>query len=153
MVKLLSLVYRKKGVSDEEFYRYWRDKHGPLVAGLIPFARRYVQNHPEAFPGFTYDADGIVEMWFDSVEDVQRYLQWRASVEAYELKEDEDKFLDFKKTRRYLVHEHEFKTTGRQWSAAANLPDGRSPLECGDVSPLSRHLRNMTRQTLTERVI
>jgi len=124
MVKMISLVYRKKGLSDDEFYRYWRETHGPMVARLIPFARRYVQNHPEAFPGLTYDADGIVEMWFDSVEDVQRYLDWRASPEAYDLKEDEDRFQDYKKTRRFVVREHEFETTGRQWNPGANLPDG-----------------------------
>lgn len=124
MVKLLSLVYRKKGLSDEEFYRYWRETHGPLVARLIPFATRYVQNHPEAFPDLVYDADGIVEMWFNSLEDLRRYLEWRSSGEAYELKEGEDRFMDFKKTRRYVVHEHEFETTGRVWNPAANLPDG-----------------------------
>ena len=124
MVKLLSLVYRKKGISDDEFYRYWSETHGPMVARLIPLANRYVQNHPEALPGLTYDADGIVEMWFDSVDDIQRYLEWRTSGEAYELKEDEDRFMDFKKTRRYVVHEHEFETTGRSWNPAANLPDG-----------------------------
>ena len=124
MVRLISLVYRKKGLSDDEFYRYWSGPHGRLVASVIPFARRYVQNHPEAFPGMTYDADGIIEMWFDSLEDVQKYLNWRNSGEAYDLKEDEDTFLDFKKTRRYVVHEHEFQTTGRQWNPAANLPEG-----------------------------
>ncbi len=126
MVKLISLVYRKKGLSDSEFYGYWREKHGPLVASLIPFARRYVQNHPIEWTGLTYDADGIVEMWFDDDDQLGSYLEWRTTVEATELKEDEDRFQDFKKTRRFVVREFEFQTTGRHWTAGTGLPEGAS---------------------------
>lgn len=124
MVKLISLVFRKKGLSDSEFYGYWKDKHGPLVSGLAPFLRRYVQNHPLDWPGLNSDADGIVEMWFDTEDDAQKYLQWRDTAEAYELREDEDRFQDFKKTRRFVVVEHQFETAGRPWSPAAGLPEG-----------------------------
>jgi uncharacterized protein (TIGR02118 family) len=124
MVKLIALVYRKKGISDADFYTYWREKHGPLVARSIPFARRYVQNHPLQWPGLTYDADGIVEMWFETEEHVRTYLEWRNTAEAAELKEDEDRFQDFKKTRRFIVHEYQFETSGRAWYAGSNLPDG-----------------------------
>jgi uncharacterized protein (TIGR02118 family) len=124
MVKLISLVYRKKGVSDEYFYTYWRNTHGPLVARTIPFAKRYVQNHPLQWSGLTYDADGIVEMWFETEDHVRMYLEWRNTAEAAELKDDEDHFQDFKKTRRFIVSEHQFETTGRLWNAGASLPDG-----------------------------
>ncbi len=124
MVKLISLVYRRKGKSDEEFYSYWRTVHGPLVARLIPFARRYVQNHPMQWPGLTYDADGIVEIWFDEEDHIRKYLEWRGTAEATEMKEDEDRFQDFKKTRRFVVHEYQWETTGRAWYAGAGLPDG-----------------------------
>jgi len=124
MVKLISLVYRKRGVSDADFYGYWRDTHGPLVARTIPFAKRYVQNHPLQWPGFTYDADGIVEMWFDTEDHVRAYLEWRNTAGARDLKEDEDRFQDFRKTRRFVVREHQFETTGRPWNAGASLPDG-----------------------------
>ena len=123
MVKLISLVYRKKGLSDEEFYSYWRERHGPLVASKIPFARNYVQNHPIQWPGLMYDADGIVEMWFETEDELRRYLEWRDTAEASELREDEDRFQDFKKTRRFVVHEYQFETSGRQWNPAAGLPD------------------------------
>ncbi len=124
MVKLISLVYRKKGVSDEQFYSYWRDTHGPLVARLIPFATSYVQNHPLQWPGLTYDADGIVEMWFETENDLGGYLEWRNTADASEMKADEDRFQDFKKTRRFVVQELRFETTGRSWNAGAGLPDG-----------------------------
>ncbi len=124
MVKLISLVYRKKGLSNSEFYGYWKDKHGPLVSRTAPFLRRYVQNHPLEWPGLNTDADGIVEMWFDTEGDAQRYLQWRETAEAYELREDEDRFQDYKRTRRFVVVEHQFETVGRAWSPGAALPEG-----------------------------
>jgi len=91
---------------------------------LVTFATGYVQNHPMQWPGLTYDADGIVEMWFESENDLRRYFEWRGTAEAAELKEDEDRFQDFKKTRRFVVHEYQFETTRRQWNAGAGLPDG-----------------------------
>jgi uncharacterized protein (TIGR02118 family) len=124
MIKLISLVYRKKGMSIEDFLRYWRESHGPLVAQSIPFARRYVQNHPLDWPGLSYDADGIVEMWFETEEHARRYLEWRDTAEARDLKEDEDRFQDFRKTRRFMVQEYQFETVGRPWSPGAGLPDG-----------------------------
>ena len=124
MVKLISLVYRKKGTSDDDFYTHWREIHGPLVARLIPFATRYIQNHPLQWPGLTYDADGIVEMWFETADHVRRYLEWRDTAEATELKEDEDRFQDSRRTRRFVVQELQFETTGRPWYAGTGLPDG-----------------------------
>jgi uncharacterized protein (TIGR02118 family) len=124
MIKLISLVYRKKGLSDSDFYSYWKDKHGPLVSRIAPSLRRYVQNHPLDWPGLCDDADGIVEMWFDTVQDARSYLEWRDTAEAYELREDEDRFQDFRRTRRFAVVEHEFETVGRPWSPGASLPEG-----------------------------
>lgn len=124
MIKLVSLVYRKKGLSNLEFLSYWKDKHGPLVARMAPFLRRYVQNHPLDWPGLSYDADGIIEMWFDTEDDARRYLEWRNTAEAYELREDEDRFQDFKKTRRFVVVEHTFEPVGRPWVSGSALPDG-----------------------------
>ncbi len=123
MVKLVSLLYRKRGITNEQFYSYWREKHGPLVARVIPFARRYVQNHPLEWPGLTHEADGIVELWFDTEEHVRKYLQWRDTAEGRELKDDEDRFQDFKRTRRFVVYEYQFETTGWHWNPGASLPD------------------------------
>ncbi len=123
MVKLISLVYRKRGITDEHFYSYWRETHGPLVARVIPFAIRYVQNHPVEWPGLTYEADGIVELWFETEEHVRKYLEWRGTAEGRALKEDEDRFQDFKRTRRFVVYEYQFETTGRHWNPGASLPD------------------------------
>lgn len=32
--RVSSLLVKKNGMTDEEFFTYWRDVHGPLFAGL-----------------------------------------------------------------------------------------------------------------------
>ena len=81
MVKVSVLIRRKQGMSPAEFHRYWKDKHGPLALGVNDFMchfRRYVQCHQmaeEALQGMSRAVsqyDGIVELWADSIEEVER---------------------------------------------------------------------------------
>jgi uncharacterized protein (TIGR02118 family) len=51
MIKVISLVYRKKGISNKQFLSYWLDKHGPLAVEHIPGVLHYTQNHPVIGPG------------------------------------------------------------------------------------------------------
>src|SRR4051795_527039 len=44
MIKVLSLLTRKDGISHEQFVRHWYDIHGPLALA-VPGIRRYVQSH------------------------------------------------------------------------------------------------------------
>ena len=45
MVKYIALIKRKKGLSREEFVRYWKEVHAPLACKLVPGLRKYVQNY------------------------------------------------------------------------------------------------------------
>ncbi len=47
MVKLIYCITRKPGMSVDEFQRYWRETHGPLVRrhATTLRIRRYVQTH------------------------------------------------------------------------------------------------------------
>ncbi len=112
MIKVIALVYRKKGISNKQFLSYWLDKHGPLAVEHIPGVLHYTQNHPIASPGFEDDADGIVEMWFEDMDAYEDYMEWRNSGEAQVMRESEDKFLDEARTHRYVVDEHVFKKVG-----------------------------------------
>ena len=77
MVKLICFVRRKPGMEAEEFHRYWREEHGPLVASTKSggHALRYEQNHRVRDhwdqPGY----DGVTEQWFHSVDDFFASLQ------------------------------------------------------------------------------
>ncbi len=80
MVKLMACLKRKQGMSAEEFHRYWRDVHGPLVKSVPEFmryVRKYVQSHTisDSVPGVATAPspyDGVAELWFDSLEDVAK---------------------------------------------------------------------------------
>ncbi len=70
MIKVLSLLTRKPGLSHEEFVRHWREIHGPLAHG-VPGVRRYVQSHIAGtrtradIPEVEVEIDGIAELWYD----------------------------------------------------------------------------------------
>ena len=44
MIKVLSLLTRKPGLTHEQFVKHWLEIHGPL-AHAVPGVRRYVQSH------------------------------------------------------------------------------------------------------------
>jgi uncharacterized protein (TIGR02118 family) len=100
MVKFVVAVRRKPGMSAEEFHRYWRENHGPLVRSVPEFmrhVRRYVQSHTLAdaasgFPAGGGSFDGYAELWFDDVESVRRAFQEPRYLEV--IRPDEPKFAD-----------------------------------------------------------
>jgi uncharacterized protein (TIGR02118 family) len=94
MVKFFFILRRKPGLSAEEFHRYWKNVHGPIVSRL-PGLVRYVQHHVEsvARPEYAQDdapIDGIVETWWESPEALQRV---RGSPELQAVVEDEPNFM------------------------------------------------------------
>lgn len=74
LLKRISFIKRKAGMSREAFSRYWKDVHGPL-AGKLPGLRRYVQCHAvPAADGSETTYDGAAELWFDSLADLHYAL-------------------------------------------------------------------------------
>ncbi len=77
MIKRISLLKRKGGLTHEEFVRHWLDVHGPL-ARKVPGIRRYVQSHILSesvradIAAVDVEIDGIAELWYDSVEAMER---------------------------------------------------------------------------------
>ncbi len=78
MTKIVVVLYRKEGMSRQEFRTYWRDVHGAIGARM-PGVRHYVQNHALA-DGAPFD--GIAEMWFDSPADMQTAFTSEAAQDA-----------------------------------------------------------------------
>ncbi|HEY9281187.1 MAG TPA: EthD family reductase [Eoetvoesiella sp.] len=74
MVKRISLLTRKEGMSKEEFLKHWND-HLP-ISHDVPGLRRYVLSHIMSEPQRLDvpvqwelgQVDGIAETWFDSQE-------------------------------------------------------------------------------------
>jgi len=77
VVKSLSLLTRKAGMTHEQFMKHWVEVHAPL-AHAVPGLRRYVQSHileerwrPD-IPATDVEVDGIAELWFDDADALAR---------------------------------------------------------------------------------
>lgn len=91
MIHLHYFIAHKSGMGDEEFHRYWRETHAPIVK-RIPQLRGYVQSHlvPFAINNTTYD--GEAEIWLD---DLAALADLRKAPEFLEgAAKDEPNFID-----------------------------------------------------------
>ena len=121
MIKMIFALRRLPHLSREEFQKYWREKHGPLAQKNLPILRckRYIQNHTlqtdfdellQMTRGFTTEPfDGIVELWWDSIQDIEEAYGTPEGAEAQnELLEDERKFIDLERSPMWFAEEHVF---------------------------------------------
>ncbi|PYN05883.1 MAG: hypothetical protein DME02_18035 [Candidatus Rokuibacteriota bacterium] len=118
MVKLVFCLTRLPHLSREEFQRYWRERHGPLVreSAKALGIRRYVQAHtldtplndalrrgrdgPEAY-------DGVAELWFDSLEALAAAGGTpEGKAAGRRLVEDERTFIDLARSPVLIAAEH-----------------------------------------------
>jgi uncharacterized protein (TIGR02118 family) len=118
MIKMVFCLRRKPDLSREEFQRYWREVHAPLVRDHAEALgiRRYVQAHsaeesmsralgrsresPEDF-------DGVAELWWDDLESLQAAggtEEGRRAAAA--LLADERNFIDLPRSPLFLAEEH-----------------------------------------------
>ena len=120
MIKLTFCLHRLPSLSRDEFQRYWREQHAPLVASHAATLRirRYVQMHSladgdpvnaglRASRGGPEDYDGVAELWWDSLDDLAAATasdEGRAASLA--LLEDERRFIDLARSPLWLGREH-----------------------------------------------
>ena len=105
MLHLIFCLRRLPHLSREEFQRYWREQHAPLVqrhAAALGI-RRYVQAHtidPELSRGIAGSRgapdpfDGVAELWFDWEPQALRTPTPEAIEAGRQLLEDEQRFID-----------------------------------------------------------
>jgi uncharacterized protein (TIGR02118 family) len=118
MVKLIFCLRRRDDISEEEFHRYWRDEHGPLVARHASALgiRRYVQVHTVSGPvnsllaatrGSPEAYDGVAELWFDDADALARSAGTDEGLAAAaELGRDEARFIDHGRSPLFVAEEH-----------------------------------------------
>lgn len=77
LIRQLTLLQRKSGISRIEFQRYWSEVHAPLVRQL-PHIISYTQHHVTAasarqnYPTPDVEVDGVVEFVFDGADAAQK---------------------------------------------------------------------------------
>lgn len=115
MIKLITLIPRKPGMSREEFIDYYEKRHAPLTQALFPQAARYVRNYPTSdnlhYAGAATAAavpfDAVTEHWFaDQAAYDAMMADFAADPEKFRvLSEDEARFCDKERMVMFLVEE------------------------------------------------
>jgi uncharacterized protein (TIGR02118 family) len=119
MIKLVFTLCRREDMTREEFQRYWREQHAPLVKRHAEalHIRRYVQVHArdsdldEALAGARgsepHFYDGVAELWWDSLEElVGAFSSDAGQAAGRELLEDEQRFIDLPRSPLWLGDEN-----------------------------------------------
>lgn len=119
MIKLSFGVRRRGDIDPDEFHRYWRDEHGPLVRSFRETLRirRYVQLHRIETPfndalRAGRDAlepfDGVAELWWDDLDALTAGASSPEGIAASRaLLEDEERFIDLPRSSLWLGEEVE----------------------------------------------
>jgi len=102
MFKVMFFLYRRGDLRAEEFQRYSRDVHMPLVR-RVPGLERYVVNHVVANPtGAENACDAVAELSFASAEAFQAAL---GSSEGQAALADQANYLDTSRSHALVVDE------------------------------------------------
>ena len=110
MVKLFEMIIRKDGMTHDEFVRYWGEKHGPLVAKIVPGLKGYVQHHPVRLPGGgDPPIDGIAELSYETIKDWRSSADWLKGEGGKVLLDDAKNFADRSKLVVLGCESKEFK--------------------------------------------
>ena len=106
MIKSVSLLVRKDGMTHEQFMKHWVEVHGPLAL-KVPGLRRYVQSHIRDerrradIPWLGVEVDGIAETWYDDADAMARAA---ATPEMKALHADGALFIG--RIQSFITHEH-----------------------------------------------
>ncbi len=120
MIKMVYCLRRRPELSREEFQRYWRETHAPLVQKHAQALnlRRYVQVHTSEHPvndalresrGAMEPYDGVAELWWDSADSMATAMASAEGRKAGQaLLEDEKRFIDLERSALWIAQEHAF---------------------------------------------
>lgn len=105
MMKLLSYLKKRDGISDEAFREYYENHHIPLILSLAPSPIVYKRHYLMRGDEFNLREDGID---FDVVtelgwEDRDAFRAWMSAVSDERVGTDESRFLDRSRTRALVV--------------------------------------------------
>ena len=133
MIKLVYCLRKKANISQEEFHRYWREDHAPLVTSVAHESKciKYIQSHTiqtalnELFVesrGLAEAYDGITECWWESEEALINATKTEGGIKVFQaMLEDEKSFIDFSKSRVFITKENLI------FDEAINIPYDGSP--------------------------
>ena len=111
MIKRITLIKAKDGMSLADFRAYYEKNHAPMAKRLFPMVADYRRNfivdvprHPAGvtYPGF----DVVTENWFANEADMQAFNDKFKQPEVLaEVRADEAKFTQMDRTWSFIVDE------------------------------------------------
>jgi EthD domain len=103
--KVVFPLRRRPGMPQDDFYRYWREEHGPLVASVARDLgiRRYVQSHTDHERQVGSPFDGLAEVWVS--EPTGPFDEEARRRAGRLLVEDEARFIDLARSTLYWTRE------------------------------------------------
>ena len=109
MIKSMTLIKRKPGLSREEFIQHYEEVHAPLALKHFPTFTRYARNYVITLPGAEEpDFDCITEIWFDDIEGAMAVTEvlgdYNTEIGRIFL-DDEERFMDRGSRVSFLVDE------------------------------------------------
>jgi uncharacterized protein (TIGR02118 family) len=119
--KMVFCLRRRSDISAEEFSRYWREEHAPLFRQYADAlaVRRYTQSHRlpgplnaalRAYRDAPDGYDGVAEVWFDGLDELQAAVTSGAGRQAAELLiADERRFVDHRASPIWIAEEFEIE--------------------------------------------
>jgi uncharacterized protein (TIGR02118 family) len=136
MVKVLTFLKRKAGMSVEDFQAYWLTRH-PAVVTRLPGVRRYVQSHTlvSAYRKGEPVYDGIAEVWADDTDALRAMTR---SPENAHVQADEARFID-RSTMGFLVTEERVIVEGEVGPEAVKAVEFLSRRPGTSVDEFQRH--------------
>ncbi|MEM9705377.1 MAG: EthD domain-containing protein [Pseudomonadota bacterium] len=118
MIKLVYLIKKRQDLTDAAFETYWRESHARLVEELAPTLRamRYAMSRrldtvcnacvSNARDLGSSDYDGVIEIWWDSLEDYVAGAGSAAGIAAVDaLVDAERRFVDFANSASFFSEE------------------------------------------------
>lgn len=129
MFKQVCLLTRKPGMSMEEFIDYYENRHAPLLASMMPQARRYVRRFVQPEGGMAFGDlpevpfDCLMELWWDSREEFEACMASLGESGKFEqIYEDEEKIFANHDNPVFSVEEHESEMQGFEDTPALDAP-------------------------------
>jgi uncharacterized protein (TIGR02118 family) len=99
--KVLFVIFRRTDLSHEQCLAEWKGDQHTSIVKRVPGLRRWVQDHAHEGENGA-KADGVGELWFESVEAMAKAM---TSPEMAAAVEDAKRFLDMTRTYALTVDE------------------------------------------------
>ena len=119
MIKVVTTLKKKSGMSTESFRAYYEDHHRLIGEKYLnEFATRYIRRYLNSYPDKEGkiqepEYDVLLEVWFSDDTSLKLFYEKMNEPEvAKEIEIDEENLFDRSKKRSYIVEEHESQLAG-----------------------------------------